>query len=369
MEEAETHKRHIARCLELAALAEGRTSPNPMVGAVVVDSNGMVVGEGYHERYGEAHAEVNALNQAGEKAKGGTIYVSLEPCSHFGKTPPCADRVIASGIKRVFAAIGDPNPKVDGGGFRKLKEAGVEVVSDLAVEESLWLNRGFFKRIRLSMPWLTLKVAATLDGRIADRNGTSRWITGPEARLLVHDWRNRYDAVMVGATTVRLDDPELNVRDIEGGRNPIRVLIEGREAFDPKLRALDSDLPGRALVFVREEQFKERRAHYPAHVEVLSVPSKRSRVDLHAVLKSLSSLGVAKVLCEGGGQLAGALIEARLVDDLQWFLAPKLLLDTNAKDALVLYRALLLKDAVKIDLITCRPIGGDILVSGLVKYD
>ncbi|MBZ0186200.1 MAG: bifunctional diaminohydroxyphosphoribosylaminopyrimidine deaminase/5-amino-6-(5-phosphoribosylamino)uracil reductase RibD, partial [Candidatus Obscuribacterales bacterium] len=184
------------QCLALARSVEGRTAPNPMVAAIVLDENAEVVGRGCHERTGMPHAERNALLQAGDRARGGTIYVSLEPCCHQGKTPPCTDALIESGVKKVVAAMEDPNPKVSGKGFSILKDNGIEVVENVLSEEAAWLNRGFISGITRGRPWLLLKMAMTLDGRIADRNGQSRWITGPEARAYVHDLRNRFDAVL-----------------------------------------------------------------------------------------------------------------------------------------------------------------------------
>ncbi|MBC7997973.1 MAG: bifunctional diaminohydroxyphosphoribosylaminopyrimidine deaminase/5-amino-6-(5-phosphoribosylamino)uracil reductase RibD, partial [Leptolyngbya sp.] len=184
------HQMHMRECLRLAALASGRTSPNPLVGSVVLDKNGVVVGRGYHKKHGQAHAEVGALDEAGERAKGGTIYVNLEPCCHFGKTPPCSKRVIESGVTTVVTGMQDPNPVVDGAGVSEIRNAGIEVITDVLNEECKLLNKGFIKKVRTGQPWICLKLATTLDGKIADRHGQSRWITGAEARQYVHNLRN-----------------------------------------------------------------------------------------------------------------------------------------------------------------------------------
>jgi diaminohydroxyphosphoribosylaminopyrimidine deaminase/5-amino-6-(5-phosphoribosylamino)uracil reductase len=324
------HEKWMRRCIELALKGEGRTSPNPVVGAVVLDANGKVVGEGFHAKAGEDHAEVIALKQAGERAKGGTLYVSLEPCSHHGKTPPCVNSVIASGIKHVVAATVDPNPFVSGKGFEALTNAGIKVTSDLCREESLWINRGFLSRIKRSRPWLCLKLASTLDGKIADRNGKSRWITGEAARAHVHHLRNTFDCVMVGSATARLDNPKLNVRDLESSRNPLRAVIEGSTPMESDLRMFSDEVEGRTLIFCREDMHEAPRQLYPSKVQLVPIPPMGRFPDLSIVLKHLFDMDINTILCEGGAKLAGSLLDANLVDEVNWFFAPKILADSEA---------------------------------------
>ncbi|HBH18514.1 MAG TPA: bifunctional diaminohydroxyphosphoribosylaminopyrimidine deaminase/5-amino-6-(5-phosphoribosylamino)uracil reductase RibD, partial [Cyanobacteria bacterium UBA9579] len=216
----EQDKKYMQHCIDLAKLGEGYVSPNPLVGAVVLDKNAQVVGTGYHKKYGEAHAEVNALNDAGELAKGGTLYINLEPCSHFGKTPPCVNKVIESGIKRLVIGMVDPNPLVAGEGIRRAKEAGIEVTIGILEKECKKLNEIFIKHVTQKQPFIAIKTASTIDGKIATKTGSSKWITSDLARLEVQGLRKKYDAILTGSGTVIADNPSLTCR-IPGGRNPV----------------------------------------------------------------------------------------------------------------------------------------------------
>lgn len=320
--------RYMSRCLELALLREGRTAPNPVVGSVVLNSDGILVGEGYHEAAGKPHAEVNALDAAGEQARGGTLYVNLEPCSHFGRTPPCSQRVIESGVKRVVIGMLDPNP-LAAGGISALRQHGISVHTGVLEEQCQWANRAFVSRIKSGRPWLSLKMATTLDGRIADRNGQSRWITNTRARQYVHELRNRYDCVMIGAATALFDDPQLTVRDVDQGRNPVRVVIDPQLGISPNARLCDSN--ARTLIFHAPSALQKEMAQFPDSVELMAANENNSRLDLADVLKQLGNLGFNSVLCEGGGQLAGSLLQAGLVDEVHWFIAPKFLVDVQSK--------------------------------------
>jgi diaminohydroxyphosphoribosylaminopyrimidine deaminase / 5-amino-6-(5-phosphoribosylamino)uracil reductase len=355
------------RCIELARQAEGRTSPNPIVGAIVLDSEGNLVGEGFHERYGHPHAEAIALDRAGSRARGGTIYTNLEPCSHFGKTPPCADKVVESGVKRVVAAIQDPNPRVAGQGFKKIEDAGIEIISGICVEDSLWINRGFIKRITAQIPWVCLKMAATLDGRIADRNGTSRWITGTQARAYVHNLRNTFDCVMIGGTTARVDDPELNVREVPNSRNPLRALIDSRTGSPHDLRIFASGLSNKTIVFCAKDVHHERRSHYPSHVEVVPITLREDELDLHEALSHLANEGSNTVLCEGGSRLAASLLKAKLVDEINWLVAPKILADAGAVPVLSSDQEVQLKNAFGLHKLRMLRLGEDLLIQALLK--
>ncbi|MCA9805449.1 MAG: bifunctional diaminohydroxyphosphoribosylaminopyrimidine deaminase/5-amino-6-(5-phosphoribosylamino)uracil reductase RibD [Cyanobacteria bacterium HKST-UBA02] len=352
------------QCLELAEKGRGRTSPNPMVGALVMDARGEIVGRGFHEKAGEPHAEPNALAEAGTSARGGTLYVSLEPCCHHGKTPPCSDAVIAAGIKKVVAAMEDPNPKVAGQGLSALRDRGIDVQVGLLAREAAWLNRGFLTALKKNRPWLTLKMAVTLDGRIADRSGKSRWITGPEARAWVHHQRNETDAVMIGAGTARADDPSLNVRDLESSRDskrdPVRVILDSRLTIPPQAKVLDPGAGGPTLIYCLENAMRE--TDYSSGVTVVEAPGAAGRLDLEAVLQDLSFRGIRSVLCEGGAGLAGALIEADLADELAFITAPLLLPDSQAVPVTSSSRATMLDEARRFRFFDCIRLGDDVLL-------
>jgi len=278
------------------ALAEaekgrGRTHPNPAVGAVVV-RGGRVIARGHHERAGLPHAEVNALRRAGKKAKGADVYVTLEPCNHQGRTPPCTDALIAAGVRRVFFGSRDPNPSVDGHGRRRLRRAGIEVREGLLRADCDASNEAWFKFITTGYPWVVLKAAVTLDGKLATRGGDSRWISSEPSRRLVHRWRAELDAVLVGAGTVRADDPRLTVRGIRGGRNPLRVVL-GR--IPPRARLLRE--PGEAI---------------------------SEQGPLAAILRRLAERGITTVLVEGGARVHGEFLDAGLWDELRLFVAPRI---------------------------------------------
>jgi len=317
--------KYMKRALNLARLAQGRTSPNPIVGAVLV-KDGEVVGEGYHLRAGRPHAEINALNQAGEQARDATLYVTLEPCSHYGKTPPCVDAVIAAGVKRVVVAILDPNPRVAGQGVNRLRKAGIEVRVGVLEEEARRNNEFFFKYITWGIPFVTLKSAMTLDGKIATYTGDSRWVTGEDSRRFVHQLRNVYDAILVGIGTVIKDDPLLNTRlEVEGRRDPVRVIL------DEKLQLpLDSQIAASAaqqstLVFTSNQASEERAALLEDRgIKVIAIDSDGDKLPLDAVLKALGKREIMSLLVEGGGQVNASFLKAGLVDKVYWFIAPKL---------------------------------------------
>jgi diaminohydroxyphosphoribosylaminopyrimidine deaminase/5-amino-6-(5-phosphoribosylamino)uracil reductase len=324
----------MARCVELARRAEGRTAPNPMVGAVVVNDDGVVVGEGWHQKPGEAHAEVFALDAAGEKARGATLYVSLEPCCHHGKTGPCSTRVIDSGVRRVVCGLEDPNPKVAGGGIAALRAAGIQVEVGKMAKECRYLNRAWLKWItKQKMPWLIVKVAATLDGKIADREGKSKWITGEHARKFVHDVRNQVDCVMISGSTAVADDPELTVRNVSGGRNPLRAVIDRELKMSPSSK-LAQNADGKTWVFATQEAIAANGSAFDAaRVRLIETPLKAEDggLDLTWILKHLGESNVLSVMCESGGKLAVNM--NYLTDEIYWMLAPKIMGDADAKPA------------------------------------
>ena len=313
----------MARALRLAELGLWTTTPNPRVGCLIV-KNETIVGEGWHVKAGEAHAEVHALQAAGSAAAGASAYVTLEPCSHHGRTPPCAEALLAAGIKRVVAAMPDPNPLVAGRGLAMLRAAGMAVDCGLLAQEARELNIGFVSRMTRARPWLRLKVAASLDGKTALRNGQSQWLTGAAARRDGHRWRARACAILTGIGTVRDDDPQLSVRDVETARQPLKVVVDSRLQLSPQARLFDG-----TPVLVATASENEARAAVLRHcgAEVVVLPNGDGRVDLPALLDELGRRGVNEVHVEGGRGLNGALLEAGLVDELLLYMAPCLVGD------------------------------------------
>ncbi len=309
-------QRWMERCIELARQAQGRTAPNPMVGAVVV-SDGAVIGEGWHTRAGQPHAEVGALASAGERARGATLYVNLEPCSHHGRTPPCTEAILRSGIARVVVGTLDPNPRVDGRGVARLREAGLEVTVGVAEASCRELNAAFLTAMQLGRPQVVLKAAASLDGRIATPTGESRWITSASARAHVHGLRDRYDAILVGSGTALADDPRLSCR-LEGGRDPVPVLLDARLRVPGSARMFSAG--SAALVY----STRPPPVDHPATV-IQVPPAPGGGVALPAVLEHLARRGVHSLLVEGGGMIHRAFLEAGLVDRVLLYLAPRVL--------------------------------------------
>lgn len=322
----------MSRALMLAERGLYTTEPNPRVGCVLV-ADGEVVGEGWHVRAGEGHAEVNALAQAGERARGATAYVTLEPCSHFGKTPPCADALITAGVSRMVAAMQDPNPQVAGNGLQRLREAGIAVECGLLEEQARALNPGFIKRMQQGLPWVRVKLAMSLDGRTAMASGESKWITGPAARADVQRLRARSGAVVSGADSVLLDDSALTVRASELGlpsdeaaaaadRQPLRVLIDSLRRVPLEQRFFREAGPSLVISTSAEQAADDYLA---AGSELLAVPGADGKVDLQAVLQILAERGCNEVLVEAGAGLSGAFWRAGLVDELIVYMAPRLL--------------------------------------------
>ena len=314
----------MARALQLARKGLFTTTPNPRVGCVLV-RDGAVVGEGWHARAGEAHAEAHALTAAGERARGATAFVTLEPCSHHGRTPPCADALIAAGVARVVAAMRDPNPQVGGSGLGQLRAAGIDTADGLMELEARELNIGFVSRMTRGRPWVRLKVAASLDGKTALNNGRSQWITGPEARRDGHAWRARACAILTGAGTVRDDDPRLTVRDVETSRQPLRVVVDSHFETPPTARILEG---GHTLVAAAGDANTDAAkiaALRAAGAEVIVLPNPFGKVDLPRLLQALAGRGVNELHVEAGHKLNGSLLREGLVDELLLYFAPTLL--------------------------------------------
>lgn len=353
--------------LTLAKRGIGKASPNPAVGAVIV-KNGKIIGSGYHKKAGLAHAESNALKQAGINAKGAEMYVTLEPCNHFGKTPPCTDAVIKAGIKKVFIGMKDPNPLVAGKGIKQLRDTGIDVEAGILESECKEINETYIKYITAKTPFVTLKLAATLDGKIATAAGESKWITGKEASKFVHKMRAEADAVMVGIGTVLKDNPELTTRLVRG-KNPVRIVVDSKLSIPLNAKVLNPGEGGIIIVTVRNQgsgvrsqkikQLKARGA------EVLALPSKNGMVDLKALMKELGKREITSLIVEGGSILAASAIKQGIVDKIAIFYAPKFL----GKEGLPMIGGLgikKLKDAIYLNRLECKKLGEDILVQGYV---
>jgi diaminohydroxyphosphoribosylaminopyrimidine deaminase/5-amino-6-(5-phosphoribosylamino)uracil reductase len=311
----------MARALRLAEKGLISTTPNPRVGCVLV-KDGAVVGEGWHQRAGGPHAETHALNAAAGQARGATAYVTLEPCSHHGRTPPCAVALIEAGVARVVAAMRDPNPQVGGSGLAQLAAAGVTCEFGLMAHEARELNIGFVSRMECGRPWLRLKLAASLDGKTALNNGRSQWITGPEARRDGHFFRARACAILTGAGTVRDDDPRLTVRDIETSRQPLRVVVDSHFETPPTARILEG---GNTLVAAAQDDAEKAAILRAAGAEVVVLPNPQGKVDLPRLLELLAGRGINELHVEAGHKLNGSLLREGLVDELLLYYAPTIL--------------------------------------------
>jgi diaminohydroxyphosphoribosylaminopyrimidine deaminase / 5-amino-6-(5-phosphoribosylamino)uracil reductase len=343
---------HMARALQLAARGLYTTSPNPRVGCLIV-KNGQIVGEGWHQRAGTPHAEIHALKAAGEAARGATVYVTLEPCSHHGRTPPCAESLIEAGVARVVAAMTDPNPLVAGGGISMLTLAGIEAETGLMEAEARALNPGFVSRMTRQRPWVRLKTASTLDGKTALANGASQWITGAAARADVQRLRARACAILTGSGTVIADDPRMNVRDVDTDRQPLRVVVDS-SLCTPVDAAI---LP--ALIACHHAEPAARAALEQAAAEVIELPGTGGRVDLAALLMLLAQRGINELHVEAGAALNGALLDAGLVDEWVAYVAPMAVGDV-ARGLFSQPPLATLADAARFRLADVRQIGDDL---------
>ena len=355
---------YMARALKLAARGRFTTHPNPNVGCVIV-KDGQIVGEGFHYRAGEPHAEVHALRMAGEKAQGATAYVTLEPCSHHGRTPPCCEALIAAGVSRVVAAMQDPNPQVAGRGLYRLQQEGVDVSHGLMMNEAEALNKGFLKRMRTGFPWIQLKMGASLDGRTAMASGESQWITSPQARRDVQRLRAQSHAILTSSATVLADDPALTVRwdelnadtqalyPQENLRQPLRIVIDSQNRVTPQHRIVEQ--AGETL-FART---REDERQWPENVRTLLVPEHNGRLDLVVLMMLLGKQQINSIWVEAGSTLAGALLEAGLVDELIVYIAPKLL-GSDARGLCVLPGLEKLEQAPHFKFNEIRHVGPDI---------
>lgn len=361
------HARHMARALELAERGRPTASPNPMVGCVVVQGDA-VVGEGWHERPGTPHAEIHALNGAGDAARGATVYVTLEPCDHHGRTPPCSEALVRAGVARVVVATEDPDPRVDGRGLERLRAAGIDVVVGVMRREAEAQNEAFRVSRTYGRPFVLYKTATTLDGKIATRTGQSRWISDEASRERVQRWRHELDAVAVGIETVLADDPRLTAR-IPGGRAPLKVVFDSsaRTPADAALfREDDRGRPARVLVVVGPDAPESRRATLRrAGAEVVEPAAAEGRPSVTAALRALTEREVGSVLLEGGGTLAWSFFEAGVVDRVAWFIAPKLVGGTGA-GPLAGVGVPTLDEAIRLEEVRTEPSGVDLLVTARI---
>ena len=356
----------MARAISLARNGLGRTSPNPLVGAVIV-RDGRIVAEGWHRKAGTPHAEIHALNMAGELARGATVYVSLEPCAHYGRTGPCARALVEAGVSRVVVAMTDPNPKVAGKGIAILQEAGIEVTTGVLEQEARQLNEVFLKWMTTGLPFVALKTAMTLDGKIATAAGQSQWITNEASRYETHRLRDIYDGILVGINTALADNPSLTTRLKEyQGRNPVRIVVDSRARL-PLTAKLVTDGAPRTIVAVTEQAPAERvEALRSAGVEII-VAGSSNHVDMQSLMEQLGAMKISSVLVEGGGSVNFSLLQAGLVDRVYAFIAPKLV---GGRDALTPVEGEGFQEldrAVELENIQLRQLGSDVLLTGIVK--
>ena len=373
---ARDDKRYLRMALGLAARGRGQTAPNPMVGAVLV-RGGRVVGRGYHTRAGAPHAESVALAQAGRRALGATLYVNLEPCCHFGRTPPCVDAILAAGVRRVVASLEDPDPRVRGKGFRALRAAGTRVTVGPLALEARRLNESFLKRVVAGRPLVTLKAGMSVDGRIATRTGESKWITSPAARAAARQLRREHEAVLVGVNTVLRDDPRLTARsagngsgarDGAAGVQPVRVVLDTRLRTPPGARIL-ADGAGPVIILALAGAPRSRRRRLEeAGALVLEVTGRDGRVGLDAALRELGRRGISSVLVEGGSEVLGSILDERIGDRLVLFVAGRVLGGRGALPAFGGRGAARLRDAPRLRDVRIRPIGSDFRIDGRLVF-
>jgi diaminohydroxyphosphoribosylaminopyrimidine deaminase/5-amino-6-(5-phosphoribosylamino)uracil reductase len=364
-------KRFMQMALGLAKKGEGYTSPNPMVGAVVVKDR-KVAGTGYHKAIGEAHAEVNAIEDAGALAKNATLYVTLEPCNHIGRTPPCTEKVIASGIRRVVAAMKDPNPGVKGGGLDYLKNCGISVTEGVCEKEAKRLNEVFIKYSLTKRPFTIVKCAATLDGRIATKTGDSKWVTGEESRQFVHQIRHAVDAIMVGINTVEIDNPSLTTRLPARQKNikhfdPARIILDTHLRISEKAKLLRLHSDSDTILVTGPSASSDKKAGLEKKgVKIVELPVKDGLIDLDRLMDYLGSLGITSLLIEGGARVFASSLSAGIVDKVLFFYAPKILGGDDGVPICKGFGADLMDNCIPVRDIQVRRFGDDIMVEGYI---
>lgn len=357
---------YMKRAIRLAKRGQGRTSPNPLVGAVIV-KDGRIISEGYHKKAGMPHAEIEALRAAGEGAKGADLYVNLEPCNHFGRTPPCTKAIIEAGISRVFVGMRDPNPHVKGGGIECLNSHGIKVEVGILEEECRRLNEVFIKYITKNIPFVILKLAASLDGKIALANGESKWITNEQSRRFVHRLRDRVDAVLVGIGTVLKDDPRLTAR-LPGAKDPIRVILDTHLRIPLTARVLNLESAAKTIIITGPEASVEKikkieeRGGY-----VIQTDIKNDLIDLNELLLKLGKMEITSILVEGGSKVAASFLKEKLVDKFYFFYAPKIIGGNHSISMIGGNDITSMKEAIPLREVKLRRFGEDILATGYVN--
>jgi len=362
---------YMKMALHLAQQGRGRTSPNPMVGAVVV-KDGAVAGMGYHQKAGTPHAEIHALNEAGMAAQGSTLYVTLEPCCHRGRTLPCVDFIIRSRVARVVAAMQDPNPLVNGRGIRMLRDAGIKVDVGILENEARKLNEFFIKYITKKIPFVILKAAVSLDGRIATRTGDSRWITGEAARERAHEIRDTVDAVLVGVNTVITDNPSLTTR-LAGrqGRDPIRIILDTHLRTPLDARVIVNDSPAKTFIFAGGDVARERiKAYQERNVTVLVAKKGMHRIEFVQILEDLGVMEVSSLMIEGGAEVHASALKSGIVDRVVFFVAPKIIGGGGSREAIANLGVERIRDAMQIEHVHVEQVGEDVMIEGdVIKPD
>lgn len=358
------------RALTLAEQGMGYTKPNPLVGAVIV-KNGKIIGEGFHQRYGGPHAEINAFGNAAEPVEGATMYVTLEPCSHYGKTPPCAKAIVEKKIAEVVIAMKDPNPLVAGRGIQLLEAHGIKVTVGVLEEEAKKLNEIFVKYIQTKLPFVILKTAMTLDGKIASATGDSKWVTNSSSRQWVHQLRHRVSGIMVGIGTVLADDPELTTRlEDKAGVDPVRIIVDSGARIPLEAKVLQRNSPSKTIVAVTEEAAQEKIEQLKSlGAEVLVLPKKEGKVDLQVLMQTLGQMGIDSILLEGGAELNFSALQADIVDKVYSFIAPKLIGGAKAKTPVGGVGIERMSEALELDGIQISRFGEDIMIEGYLKKE
>ena len=366
-ERTSANEKFMRRALTLAARARGHTSPNPLVGAVIVQGD-RIVGEGYHQKAGETHAEINALNHAGKAARNATLYVTLEPCCHWGRTPPCTEAIIRAGIAKTFVAHVDPNPKVAGKGIRQLERAGIHVHVGLCEDEARRLNEIYIKYIQTKRPFVILKSAISLDGKIATVSGESQWITSQASRLKGHEIRGSVDAILVGIGTVLRDNPSLTTRiPNQEGKDAVRIVVDSQGRTPLTAKIFNPNSEAGVIIAVTENVSAEKvEKLQAAGAEVLVIEEQQNRVCLSALMKKLGQREITSVLIEGGGEVNASALKAGIVDKVSFFIAPKLIGGVNAPGPIGGEGIQRLSEALELRDLTVMPIEADFLIEGYI---
>ena len=350
------------KCIKLAEKGKGKVSPNPLVGCIIFDDNFRIISTGYHQKYGENHAERNAILNSKEDLKGMNLIVNLEPCSHYGKTPPCADLIIEKGIKKVIIGMQDPNPIVSGRGIKKLIASNIEVITGVLEQECKELNKIFIKNQTENKPFITIKTASTLDGKMATTVGTSKWITDEVSRKEVQKLRNEYDGILTSAKTVITDNPSMTCR-IKNGVNPVRIIADRYLKTTPDLKIFE-DNKTRVIIVTDENLYQKNQKKFPEYVEIITCPIKNNYLDINIMCDLLYKKGISSILIEAGGQLNNAFIQSNAADELILFLAPKILADKDGINFVYGEKRNLISECNNLIIKSTKKLKNDIMILG-----